>query len=498
MGADGKPQYLTDPRVPKGGSIGPGGIILDEWGNPVLGEDGKPLYADVPPWLYGNYRGMDGWISNADGYDEFGNPIRGGRYRGKGVSGSGYGAGSGSGYGGSGYGGGGAGVSGRKRRGYYTPLGIWLSEDDEGYDADYADSEEARANERKFLLKGGGVGGVFNEAHAPDCPCRRCWPNNPNPGEIKWAKDAGPSLQGPARDLELEAFLGEDGLAYLNELDAFLRSQGVDISGLSEAERRSLAAEVRGAPSMPDSIERRLGLQGQMTSLSVGSMQQGGAGERRNARVRRTNTGAAASGGAADDGDGDGGGDKVRYDASSHSQSRNKQTLIDGAKGGSSHVQMTAEDMSEKHKKRPLHSRQNRARQGDPQESPGGATSEGGSPRFGSTDGSGGRWSPRRKGPATYREIERALLSSDDGWRVPKIEDREQTGGFPPSKVGVQRTNTRPLQSSLYARSSFRRAHTRFAALHAVDSPPYHPLHTSSRSLSPSLRSRGLQVRRSS
>ena len=33
-----------DPRIPPGGSIGPGGIILDANGNPVLGADGKPMY----------------------------------------------------------------------------------------------------------------------------------------------------------------------------------------------------------------------------------------------------------------------------------------------------------------------------------------------------------------------------------------------------------------------------------------------------------------------
>ena len=34
----------TDPRVPKGGSVGEGGVILDASGNPVLGKDGKPMY----------------------------------------------------------------------------------------------------------------------------------------------------------------------------------------------------------------------------------------------------------------------------------------------------------------------------------------------------------------------------------------------------------------------------------------------------------------------
>ena len=42
LGADGKPLYVSDPRVPPGGSIGPNGEILDADGNPVLGADGKP------------------------------------------------------------------------------------------------------------------------------------------------------------------------------------------------------------------------------------------------------------------------------------------------------------------------------------------------------------------------------------------------------------------------------------------------------------------------
>ena len=41
-------------QVPPGGSIGPGGIILDKNGKPVLGPDGQPLRATdgggmVPP-----------------------------------------------------------------------------------------------------------------------------------------------------------------------------------------------------------------------------------------------------------------------------------------------------------------------------------------------------------------------------------------------------------------------------------------------------------------
>ena len=43
-GAITDPRLLNDPRIPPGGSIGPGGIILDADGNPVLGVDGKPLY----------------------------------------------------------------------------------------------------------------------------------------------------------------------------------------------------------------------------------------------------------------------------------------------------------------------------------------------------------------------------------------------------------------------------------------------------------------------
>lgn len=47
LGPDGKPMVYTDPRMPANGSIGPGGIILDADGNPVLGADGKPLYAGI-------------------------------------------------------------------------------------------------------------------------------------------------------------------------------------------------------------------------------------------------------------------------------------------------------------------------------------------------------------------------------------------------------------------------------------------------------------------
>ena len=88
---------------------------------------------------------------------------------------------------------------------------------------------------------------------------------------------------------------------------------------------------------------------------------------------------------------------------------------------------------NDKHNKRPLHNRQNKARQDAQNQSTGGVSGEGYSPRFGSTEGSS-RFSPRRNQVQSYRQIERALLSSEDGWRVPKIEDREQTGGFPPSK----------------------------------------------------------------
>ena len=55
LGADGKPMYVTDPRIPPGGSIGPNGEILDANGNPVLGADGKPLYAGIGmPGMGGN------------------------------------------------------------------------------------------------------------------------------------------------------------------------------------------------------------------------------------------------------------------------------------------------------------------------------------------------------------------------------------------------------------------------------------------------------------
>ena len=40
-----KQVLASDPRIPPGGSIGPGGVILDANGNPVLGADGKPLVA---------------------------------------------------------------------------------------------------------------------------------------------------------------------------------------------------------------------------------------------------------------------------------------------------------------------------------------------------------------------------------------------------------------------------------------------------------------------
>ena len=75
LGADGKPLRATDPRVPPGGSIGPGGVILDASGNPVLGADGKPLIAaggtggggagpQVPP---GGSIGPGGIILDANG-----------------------------------------------------------------------------------------------------------------------------------------------------------------------------------------------------------------------------------------------------------------------------------------------------------------------------------------------------------------------------------------------------------------------------------------------
>ena len=70
LGKDGKPLVITDPRVPPGGRIGEGGIILDANGRPVLGADGKPMYATpmkrvrIPP---GGSIGPGGIVLDANG-----------------------------------------------------------------------------------------------------------------------------------------------------------------------------------------------------------------------------------------------------------------------------------------------------------------------------------------------------------------------------------------------------------------------------------------------
>ena len=63
LGKDGKPRYMSDARVPKGGRVGAGGIILDARGKPVLGADGKPMYAAYPPAATG---GVDKKIASAE------------------------------------------------------------------------------------------------------------------------------------------------------------------------------------------------------------------------------------------------------------------------------------------------------------------------------------------------------------------------------------------------------------------------------------------------
>ena len=71
LGKDGKPIVMSDKRVPPGGSIGAGGIILGADGKPVLGADGKPMYAtprrrkvEIPP---GGSIGPGGMVLDANG-----------------------------------------------------------------------------------------------------------------------------------------------------------------------------------------------------------------------------------------------------------------------------------------------------------------------------------------------------------------------------------------------------------------------------------------------
>ena len=76
LGADGKPLMYTDPRIPPGGSVGPPPdcLLLDASGNPVLGADGKPLRANlgdgfgngVGPWGDGDGDGGGKWASDGD------------------------------------------------------------------------------------------------------------------------------------------------------------------------------------------------------------------------------------------------------------------------------------------------------------------------------------------------------------------------------------------------------------------------------------------------
>lgn len=50
LDADGKPMVApADPRVPLGGSVGEGGVILDAEGNPLLDTDGNPMRMAIPP-----------------------------------------------------------------------------------------------------------------------------------------------------------------------------------------------------------------------------------------------------------------------------------------------------------------------------------------------------------------------------------------------------------------------------------------------------------------
>jgi len=73
LGADGQPVKLTDPRVPPGGSIGAGGIILDASGKPVLGADGRPITISTDPRVPpGGSIGEGGVILDAKG-----NPVLG-------------------------------------------------------------------------------------------------------------------------------------------------------------------------------------------------------------------------------------------------------------------------------------------------------------------------------------------------------------------------------------------------------------------------------------
>ena len=71
LGADGKPLIATaamdDPRIPTGGSIGKGGVILDANSNPGLGADGKPFVSTDPRIPPGGSTGAGGVSLDANG-----------------------------------------------------------------------------------------------------------------------------------------------------------------------------------------------------------------------------------------------------------------------------------------------------------------------------------------------------------------------------------------------------------------------------------------------
>ena len=46
-GPDGKPMFATDERVPPGGTIGAGGVVLDKNGHLCMGPDGKPMVVTI-------------------------------------------------------------------------------------------------------------------------------------------------------------------------------------------------------------------------------------------------------------------------------------------------------------------------------------------------------------------------------------------------------------------------------------------------------------------
>ena len=67
LGPDGRPVVLYDPRVPRAGSIGAGGVVLDAAGRPVLGPDGKPIMLSDSRVPHGGSIGAGGVILDAAG-----------------------------------------------------------------------------------------------------------------------------------------------------------------------------------------------------------------------------------------------------------------------------------------------------------------------------------------------------------------------------------------------------------------------------------------------